>query len=92
MKLSLIILSFVLAAAFAVEKRERNNKPFHLVCYFGSWAHWRPGDGKMDPEDIDPHLCTHVVYGFTSLDRFEYVLKSYDPWLDEDLGKLRICV
>lgn len=38
-----------------------------VVCYFGSWATWRPGDGKFDVEDIDPFLCTHLIFGFAGL-------------------------
>merc|ERR1712223_1116732 len=37
---------------------------YKVVCYFTNWAWYRPGVGKYIPEDIDPSLCTHVVYGF----------------------------
>lgn len=35
-----------------------------MVCYYGSWAVNRPGAGKFDVEDIDPFVCTHVIYGW----------------------------
>lgn len=35
----------------------------NLVCYYGSWAVYRPGDGKFNVENIDPFLCTHIIYG-----------------------------
>ena len=38
-----------------------------MVCYFGSWSVYRPGDGMFDVEDIDPNLCTHVIFGFAGL-------------------------
>ncbi|CAF3162533.1 unnamed protein product [Rotaria socialis] len=28
----------------------------------------RPGGGSMAPEDIDPCLCTHVIYAFSEMD------------------------
>lgn len=28
----------------------------------------RPGGGSMTPEDIDPCLCTHVIYAFSEMD------------------------
>ncbi|KAL1426955.1 hypothetical protein MTO96_003254 [Rhipicephalus appendiculatus] len=39
-----------------------------VVCYFPTWSFFRQGRGHYTPEDIDPHLCTHIIYGFTSLD------------------------
>ncbi|KAA0201205.1 hypothetical protein HAZT_HAZT007546 [Hyalella azteca] len=34
------------------------------VCYFSSWAVYRPGLGAFD---ADPFLCTHAVFGFAGL-------------------------
>ncbi|CAL4110837.1 unnamed protein product, partial [Meganyctiphanes norvegica] len=49
------------------------------VCYYGSWATYRPGNGKVDIEDIDPHMCTHLVYAFAGVDPDEGVIKVLDP-------------
>ncbi|XP_067913398.1 acidic mammalian chitinase-like isoform X2 [Heterodontus francisci] len=38
-------------------------KDYKLVCYFTNWAHKR-GDCKFLPEDINPKLCTHLIYAF----------------------------
>lgn len=27
----------------------------------------RPGAGKFEPKDVDPSLCTHLVYAFATL-------------------------
>lgn len=51
-----------------------------MVCYVGTWAVYRPGDGKFEMEDIDPHLCTHAMYGFTKLENNEITV--FDPWGD----------
>jgi len=53
-----------------------------LVCYFGAWAYYRPGGGKFDIKDIDPHLCTHVCYGFANMDNHTWEAVAYDPWYD----------
>ncbi|XP_012945342.1 chitinase-3-like protein 1 [Aplysia californica] len=38
------------------------------VCYYTSWAQYRQGDrNKFFPEDIDPSLCSHVMYSFAKM-------------------------
>ncbi|XP_037091937.1 chitinase-3-like protein 1 [Pollicipes pollicipes] len=36
--------------------------PSRLVCYFTSWARYRSSIAKFTPENINPHLCTHLHY------------------------------
>nr|QES86430.1 chitinase domain-containing protein 11 [Chilo infuscatellus] len=50
-------------------------------CYYGTWAAHRPGLGRFTVNDIDPHLCTHLVYAFAGLGAQGNV-KSLDPELD----------
>ncbi|KAF0314014.1 Acidic mammalian chitinase [Amphibalanus amphitrite] len=59
------------------------------TCYYGTWAVYRPGDGKFDVEDFDPMLCTHGIYGFAGLDEATHKIKSLDPWNDlyDNYGK-----
>lgn len=38
-----------------------------IVCYYTNWSSKRPGLGKFEPENIDPHLCTHIIYAFAGL-------------------------
>ncbi|XP_027716210.1 oviduct-specific glycoprotein-like [Vombatus ursinus] len=40
---------------------------FKLVCYLTSWAQYRPSPAFLFPEDLDPYLCTHLVYAFASM-------------------------
>ena len=53
-----------------------------VVCYFGSWAFYRPKEGKFTISNIDPKLCTHVVYAFAGLDETSHKIRSLDPNLD----------
>ena len=43
-------------------------KTYVRVCYSTNWSQYRPGLGKFFPENIDPHLCTHLVYAFAKID------------------------
>lgn len=33
-----------------------------VVCYWGTWANYRPKEGKFTPESVDGSLCTHLIY------------------------------
>ena len=41
----------------------RTGQRKNLVCYYGTWAVYRPDAGKYPVENIDPFLCTHIIYG-----------------------------
>ncbi|XP_028402554.1 chitotriosidase-1-like isoform X2 [Dendronephthya gigantea] len=37
------------------------------VCYYTNWSQYRPVPMKYFPEDVDPSLCTHVIYAFAKI-------------------------
>lgn len=51
-----------------------------FFCYWGSWSHYRTGAGKFSVGQIDPSLCTHLVYAFAKLENG--VIAAFDPYLD----------
>ena len=55
-----------------------------LVCYHTNWSQYRPGAGKFWPENIDPNLCTHLVYAFAKINRNNDKLAMYE-WNDDKL-------
>jgi chitinase len=57
-----------------------------VVCYYGSWAVYRPGDGKFDVENIDPNLCTHAIYTFVGIGGNGEV-NILDDWNEIGKGK-----
>jgi len=52
-----------------------------VVCYYGTWATYRPSDGKFEVENLPIDLCTHIIYGFTDLGP-DNKIALYDPWND----------
>jgi chitinase len=38
-----------------------------VICYYTNWATYRPGNGQFSINDIDPNLCTHLIYSFASV-------------------------
>ena len=74
-----LLFSCAVSAGYALS--ENSEEKFN-VCYFSSWARYRVGDGAFVPNDIDPNLCTHVIYCFALMDNVTFELKAEDPWGD----------
>ncbi|XP_060897785.1 chitinase, acidic.1 [Labrus mixtus] len=52
-----------------------------LVCHMTNWAQYRPGAGKFTPDNIDPFLCTHIIYNLATINSFNQI--SPIEWNDE---------
>lgn len=55
---------------------------YKVICYFTNWAIYRPGVGQYKAEDIDASLCTHILYGFATLNGHENIIQVFDGWAD----------
>uniref|UniRef100_A0A8D3EBJ1 chitinase n=1 Tax=Scophthalmus maximus TaxID=52904 RepID=A0A8D3EBJ1_SCOMX len=55
---------------------------FILSCYFTNWAQYRPPPTIFMPNDIDPCLCTHLLYAFATIK--DNQLATYE-WNDVEL-------
>ncbi|KAM9759181.1 acidic mammalian chitinase-like [Menidia menidia] len=54
-----------------------------MECYFTNWSQYRPGDGKFMPQNVDPFLCTSLIYAFSIINH-NNELVTYE-WNDEVL-------
>nr|XP_008123688.1 PREDICTED: chitinase-3-like protein 2 [Anolis carolinensis] len=51
---------------------------FKLVCYFTDWSQYHDGPGRFTPDDIDPDLCTHIIYAFANIRDNQIASKKND--------------
>ncbi|KAM4740196.1 chitinase, acidic.1 [Anableps anableps] len=54
-----------------------------LVCHMTNWAQYRPSSAKFTPDNIDPFLCTHVIYALATINSFNQIIPI--EWNDEQL-------
>lgn len=59
-----------------------------IVCYLGSWSVYRPSLSKFTPENINPFLCTHIIYAFAGISS-KFELKPHDSNGDITQGGYR---
>ena len=59
-----------------------SDNSYKRVCYFTNWAQYRPGVGKYTVKDIDPKLCTHLIYAFAKVENNEIKMVE---WNDEQM-------
>uniref|UniRef100_A0A8D2ZQC0 chitinase n=1 Tax=Scophthalmus maximus TaxID=52904 RepID=A0A8D2ZQC0_SCOMX len=59
-----------------------------LVCHVTNWAQYRPSSAKFTTDNIDPFLCTHVIYSLATINSFNQI--SAVEWNDEQqYGRLQ---
>ncbi|XP_019517403.1 PREDICTED: chitotriosidase-1-like, partial [Hipposideros armiger] len=52
-----------------------------LVCYFTNWSQYRAEAARFLPRNVNPHLCTHLVYAFAGMNSHQL---STTEWNDEE--------
>ncbi|XP_029007324.1 acidic mammalian chitinase-like isoform X1 [Betta splendens] len=52
-----------------------------LVCQMTNWAQYRPGNAKFTTDNVDPFLCTHVIYALATINNFNQIVPI--EWNDE---------
>ncbi|XP_066246333.1 chitotriosidase-1-like [Euwallacea similis] len=82
-KLSCIVLFFLILNLQSVKPDCEHKK--EVVCYYASWALYRQDEGQFTTDNIDPTLCTNIIYSFAGLD-INLQLASLDPNADITQG------
>jgi chitinase len=60
----------------------------NVVCYFTSWTIYRPDDGEYAAKNVDPNLCTHILYAFVGLNE-DGTIAILDDWEITGLNELK---
>jgi len=70
----------LLLLALATVSVSAEPEDYLRVCYYTNWAQYRPSPANFYPEDVDPSLCSHLIYSFADMEGNR--LKPYE-WNDE---------
>ncbi|CAH1179462.1 unnamed protein product [Phaedon cochleariae] len=62
-----------------------SSKEMRVVCYYTNWSVYRPGAAKFSPQNINPYMCTHLIYAFGGFTK-ENTLKPFDKYQDIEKG------
>lgn len=54
-----------------------------LVCHVTNWAQFRPNAGRFTPDNVDPFLCTHVIYSLATINSFNQLTSI--EWNDKEM-------
>lgn len=76
--LAITKLTFNFVPASASEPR--------VVCYYTNWSVYRPGTARFNPQNINPYLCTHLIYAFGGFTK-DNALKPFDKYQDIEKGE-----
>ena len=57
-----------------------------IVCYYTNWSQYRLDKGKFLPENLNPSLCTHMIYAYAKVAETEGIW-GLEPteWNDLDM-------
>jgi chitinase len=58
-----------------------------VVCYFKN-----TGDGKYLVQDINPSLCTHIIYAFSILDPATHLMISSNTMFDVEQENFKLFI
>ncbi|XP_037074482.1 chitinase-3-like protein 1 [Pollicipes pollicipes] len=79
------VLAFCLILASTTTDAAIKKTRKRVVCYYANWSVYRLGLAKYVPANINPYLCTHLVYAFGGFDD-DFQLQPFDKYQDIEKG------
>ncbi|CAH1792706.1 unnamed protein product [Owenia fusiformis] len=83
----LLALATVAFGATFLKERKPVASNKRVICYHTNWSQYRPSPGTFNPPDINPNLCTHLMYSFGVIDATTFEIIPYE-WNDDGPGGL----
>jgi len=65
--------------------RRQSTENKKVVCYYANWAVYRQGSASFSPQNINPYLCTHLIYAFGGLGKDDKIV-PFDEYQDIKKG------
>nr|XP_015860466.2 chitinase-like protein 3 [Peromyscus maniculatus bairdii] len=72
----------ILVTGLALLLNSQLGSSYQLMCYYNNVARNRPRLGSFSPADIDPCLCSHLIYAFASMRNNKITMKSMNDFTD----------
>ncbi|XP_014276726.1 chitinase-3-like protein 1 [Halyomorpha halys] len=82
------IYQFLILTALLAVCISQNIEDKKVVCYYTSWSVYRTNQFVFKPTQINPFLCTHLIYAFGAFDKDDGV-KPFDEYQDITKGGYR---
>ncbi|XP_028849103.1 acidic mammalian chitinase-like isoform X2 [Denticeps clupeoides] len=80
----------LLVSALALLLHAQLGASYILSCYFTNWAQYRPPPTIYMPHNIDPCLCTHLLYAFATMKNNQIATYEWnDVYLYSEFSKLK---
>jgi hypothetical protein len=78
LRLFLIVCIFIIRSSSSSSSFSSNNNnkwdqeeslknKYKIVCYYTNWAQYRPRPVSYFPDNVDPNLCTHIIFAFAKI-------------------------
>lgn len=64
----------------SLETPDDNDKK--IVCYVEGIAGYRKEPLTFNPEDLDPYICSHVIYAYATIDPINFQMVPNDEAYD----------
>ncbi|XP_071748228.1 uncharacterized protein Cht6 isoform X3 [Lepeophtheirus salmonis] len=78
--LIVVLVCLSISSGTKLVKRQVDNQK-KVVCYYANWAVYRQGQAKFSPQNINPYLCTHLIYAFGGLKKDD-TIAPFDKYQD----------
>ena len=87
---NIVLNIWIICIGFVSFLASEHEQEFLRVGYYTNWSQYRPGEGKFLPEDVDPYLCTHLMFSFAKIHQgkvqvYVYRILLHQNWIQIEI-------